>query len=530
MIILRSEETRTLPMQTGMGPAQYAGEGRAEAQAGAAIANVADRALNYAVTLNEAQRRADATNALHMFKSTFENGVNEYFYQWDKDEVQKGHPTDKTLATFTERLSQIEVATHQTAQEAGLSDNPYFVRGLPAVLAEAKKDALLKARAHANKSFIEIGRTKTNTQLDSLMNTALLGDATGDHGLYVKKSNEMVALIEAQVVNGLFTRAEADKMIQERYESLEEKRGYQQIARNPEQFLLDYHSNKYPNLDPKVAQGFVSTAEQALARKVELKERERKLENESRKQYAITLKNELISKAMDDPAAALSDVLRMENRLALGDDFDNTVSTLRSLADPAKVHDDKPTLRNLSNEIERNPSPATYKNLDRALQNGKLSGSSYMSMTHRLTERIEKLKDRTERERHDRTNLAVSTYQPMLRVTGINDFDQISQGAQQLFEDELRFTVEQNKAADPMIEGRRLMIKYLDYVSDHAETFGEAVVQKYGFKSPAEVAQAYQAGKITRTEADVQIWYFSRQSAKPKDSASSTSSNLVKKK
>jgi len=529
MIILRAEETQTRPMQTGMGPAQYAGEGRAEAQAGAAVANVADRALQYVTSLDLQQQRIQATSRLKVIGSRFEDGINDFWYQWDKDYVQKGELPSQTLKVFEQYLNETEKTFYEETEKEYQS-NQFLNQELTPLLSEVKKDAMLRARMYAYKSFGEIGRTKTKTALDDLERSALMADAQGNDALFQKRRKEIYDIIETQRVNGIFNDQDAETLLQERINSLTEKRSYQMVARDPESFLKRFHAGEFRELDPKLGKDLVVSAEQALARKVELKERERKLENESRKQYAITLKNELISKAMADPGAALADVLLMENRLALGDDFDNTVSTLRSLADPAKVHDDKTTLRDLSNEIERNPSPATYKNLDRALQNGKLSGSSYTSMTNRLTERIEKLKDRTERERHNRTNLAVSTYQPMLRVTGINDFDQISQGAQQLFEDELRFAVDQNKAADPMIEGRRLMIKYLDYVSDHAETFGEAVVQKYGFKSPAEVAQAYQAGKITRTEADVQIWYFSRQANKPKDSASSTSSNLVKKK
>ncbi len=527
MIILKAEETQALPRQTATPQYQYAGEGSGLVKAGGQIASVANQALQFTTALSEQYARTDALNSGKRYRDDFANEASKFWDDWDQRTVRAGFTPDTAMA---------EMEGWFAAQERRLTithlrdvDNEYKRQALKTAFADVRSEVLTKARQHSRNQYLAIGKETAKTNLDQGMSQALLAESRGDHEGYVIQAQRDLAYIDS--LNGtFFNAAEVSRLKTEYAEALETKRAHQLVSTQPETFLKQFSDGKFGRLDPKLGRELVTAAENALARKVEIKDRERKLETESRKQYAITLKNELISKAMADPGAALADALRMENRLALGDDFDNTVSTLRSLADPAKVHDDKTTLRNLSNEVERNPSPATYKNLDRALQNGKLSGSSYTSMTHRLTERIEKLKDRTERERHDRTNLAVSTYQPMLRVTGINDFDQISQGAQQLFEDELRFTIEQNKAADPMIEGRRLMIKYLDYVSDHAETFGEAVVQKYGFKSPAEVAQAYQAGKITRTEADVQIWYFSRQANKPKDSASSTSSNLVKKK
>lgn len=529
MIILRPQETQLLPSKIGVAPVQYAGEGQGLVQAGTAVAHVADKAVQLMTALNDQQQKVHATNTLNLTKSKFEDGVNDYWYKWDQDHVQKGELPDVALKAFSDQLESYDKAAY-TEFKSEYASNRYVHEAMPAVLSELKKDAMVRARAYAHKSFIEIGRTQTQTSVDSLMDSALLAEATGDHDGYIKKALTIQQTYEQQVANGLFTKAEANKRIQETMQVLEEKRGFQQIARDPGRFLEDYHSKKYANLDPKVAKEFVTAAEQGLARQVELKDRERKLEAESAKTFRISLKNELLTLALTDPAKALAQVSTMGNRLALGEDYDNTLSTLRTMANPDARHNNDATLRQLNREIERNPDPKTYAHLDAALQRGDLKGDTFMSMSHRLTERIEKMKDKNESDRLKRTNLAVSTYQPMLRVTGINDFDSTSNTAQQLYEDELRAKIEADPKADPMVEGKRLLNKYREYIDDTALTSAEAIASKYGFKSAAEVTQAFTQGIITRAESDVMIWFFSKDKTDKPKPTSANQSNMVKKK
>ncbi len=532
MIILRADETQTLVGKTALPERQYANEGQALAQSGERIAAVSDRALQHTTALTDHQNRIHATNTVKAVGSDFADAMNAYFYKWDQENVQQGQPPAQSLAAFEEEAKRISDQVYSVYGKQA-ETNPYLRDALPATLTDATKDAMFKARAHAYTQFKTIGREQVKTQLDRDMNEALRADAQGDEDGYNGQTMRSLAYIKEQTKLGLFNPVEAEKLQQDFVSGLEEKRAYQVVARDPAGFLKQYSEHQFPVLDPKLAKDLVHAAELNLARKVEVEDKKISKNVETSKQLAMRLKNDLIVEAYQDPAAALAKALLPGNKMTLADEFDNTVSTLKALTKDKGIDNDA-VLQPLNAAIEQNPTPALYHSLDTALQNGQLTTSTYMTKYNRLTERIEKLKNEAEKKRHDRVNLAVSTYQPMLQTRGpMEQFDGLSKAAQQMFESELRAHLESPEGLrlDPMDIGAKLLNKYRKYISDVAGIQAKAVADLHpDIHNKKDAVAAYQAKRISRAEADLIIYYYdNEQVIDPDQPASSSKSGMVKK-
>ncbi len=530
MIIIHPQETGSLPNSTALQPVQYAGQGQGLEKTGGQIAGVSNAALQYTSHLNAQLAKVQSVQGGKRAHSILSDEADAYWQQWDNNFVQKGALPEESINNFETWFEKNRENLDNTYAEK-YQNNSFLKERVEAAYEDVRADVLTKARQYARTKYLEIGRTNLDSQLETDKIAALKADASGDPEEYSRIANGSLVHIDS-LKGTIINDAEALKKKQSFVEDLETQKAFQMVARSPEQFLEAYHSGSgYGRVNPKTARELVVAAEGSLARQVDRRDHAEKEQKAATDQRRQDFRNDLIAQATTPvgASAALAYASTPANRHLLGPDFDNTVATLRAMSNPANTPEDATTISSLKREIESAPSQAVYKKLDYALQNGKIKTDTFTSFTTRNTERIEKIRDKVESDRLKRTNLAVSTYQPLLKVTGINDFDKTSNAAQQLYEDEVRAKVEADPKSDPMTVGKQILPKYLDYIADTAEGFAEAIANTHGYKSDKEVLDAYERKDITRADADVQLWYFNRQKNKKPSSAPSGSA-LIKAK
>ncbi len=523
-----------MPTSKHRAQAQYYGQGTEYSKAGAAISGTANAAVAQLTHLQEMQQKELAKNTILQETANWEKDLDEQTNDtvngWDRQYVQNGkHPTE-SMNAYADMLGGIRdgfIERHKNE----LGPNSYLDQAFEASWARFEAEHTLKARAYANKGFIDVSRRKFETAIEDHKNIVLRTEATEGVEAYRQGLGTISAMIDSGA-QGIMSPPERDAFKHGVIRDLETKRAYQTVARNPEQFIHDYHLGQFPELDPKLGKDLLSSAEVSLARKVELDEKARHDRNLQLQQAAIDLKNELLTRAQEgDIGGAITDAMKPYNRVVLDKDFDSTLSTLRTMAKEGASHDDPATVARLKREVDHNPSEATYKNIEKAFQNGALKNETFSAMTTRNTERMEHFKDKAFQERHQRTNDSIQTFKPLLEKVSKLSFDNLGADVLSMFEDELRTRVEANPKLDPMDEGRRLALKYRTLMEDRNEAAGEALIGKYGFKSPEDVIQAYRQKRITQLESDMAIQYLKTgASAKPASSASSEPSTLLKKK
>lgn len=527
MIIIRGTETQSLPNQTGLPNRQYAGEGSALAQAGPAVANVANRGVALGAQLNDHYARLEGIQKGKQFHDNLRSETARFLDTWDQEYVRKGSTPEQSINALDEFFAN-QAASEGFAQVSG-SNNQYLSAHAKSAFEDVKADTLAKAIPHARTGYLAIGRERTKTDLDNQMQQALLYDAKGDVDNFNIEVGGSMAYLHAAKKAGLFNDEEAASLEKNYRDSLEEKRAYNAVSRDPAAFLQAYHENKFSRLDPKVGQSLTVAADQALARKIATQDHDKRIQTEALTEARTQMKNDFLTQASQDPIGALNQVQSLEVRRFLGPEYDNTLTTLRTIANPTSLHNDGTVVRHLNREIDLRPNQKLRNELDLMFQKGKLNESTYTSMSHRLQERIDKYVDKAEQDRTKQTNQAIDVYKPMLRVTGINDFDGTSSEAQQGLEEELIINLRTDPKLNPMIEGQRLMLKYRQYVDDHYMDVTATVAQKYGIKSEADAQKALIDKRISPTEFDKLHFYFNVQEKQTKP-ASSSGSSLTKKK
>jgi hypothetical protein len=526
MIIIRGTETQSLPNQTGLPNKQYAGEGSALSQAGPAVAHVANQGVALKVQLNQYYNRLEGVQGGKQLHSDLRSDAAKFLDQWDQDYVQKGSTPEQSINAVDEFFKTY--AASDKYGEATGSSNQYLREYAQSAFEDVKADTLAKAISHARAGYIAVNRERTKTALDNQMQDALLYDAKGDVENFQKEVSGSMSYLHQMKKDGLFNDAETATLEKNYRDNLEEKRAYNAVSRDPAAFLQAFHENKFSRLDPKVGQSLSVAADQALSRKVAVQDHDERIRTQALTDARTQMKNDFLTQATKDPVGALNQVQDLDTRRFLGPEYDNTLSTLRTIANPASLHNDGETVQHLNREIDLRPNQKLRNELDTMFQKGKLNEPTYTAMSHRLQERVDKFVDKAEQDRTHLTNQAINVYKPMLRVTGINDFDGTSSEAQQGLEEELILNLRQDPKLNPMIEGQRLMLKYRSYVDDHYLDVTATVAQKYGIKSEADAQKALIDKRISNTEYDKLHFYYNNQDKVTKPS--SNSSSLTKKK
>ncbi len=534
MIIIRADETQTLPTAKHRAQSQYYGQGTEYSKAGAQIAGTANQAVAQASYLADQQAKEHAKNTLLQETANWEKDLDERTNDdvtgWDRQYVQNGkRPTD-SMAAYGEMLGQIREGFIER-HKAELGPNSYLDQGFEAAWSKFEAEHSMKARAYANQKFAEISRKQFETAIEEHKRIALQKETLEGPDAYKASLTTIVAAIDSGA-QGVMAPPEREAFKKATIQDLESKRAFQTVARNPEQFISEYHLGLFPDLDPKLGKDLLSSAEVSLARKVEMDEKARLDRTLQLTQARTDLRNELLTMAYKgDIAGAMTEALKPTNRIVLDTDYDSTLATLRTMAREGPGHDDPATVTALKREIDHNPSESTYKGVEKAFQNGRIKQETFASMTTRITERREHFKDQAFTRRNQAINDAVSTFKPLLDTVSKFSFDKLGADAVTMWEDELKTRLEANPKLDPMDEARKLVLKYRTLIDDRNEAAGEALVTQYGFKSEQEVIDAYKAHRISQLESDVLIQHL-KTGATKKPSAPSTSepSTLLKKK
>jgi hypothetical protein len=487
--------------------------------------------LQYFTALADSQNKTTATTRAKGFEYALRDKASQFWNDWDTKVVQQGESTENAVLDF-EQFFKDQRGLMDAAYGEEAKKNPYAQEALDLAYDHVYTDTMMKARTHARTSFIDITHKKTDAQGDMAMNQALLAESIGDYEGYQQGVQGWLAHLDTLEKSGAYNHDQIVAKKEAFKETVETKRAYQVVARDPQGFLDGNENHEFDRLEPKLRSELVTHADKALDAKVTRAEHRRKVEKENNEFYAQSVMSEIIGQAIQDPGAAYARLQNQETRLALGTHYDDTVGRVREyLKSPLPTDKDTRAIGKVKREIELNPTQGTYGHVDALLYSHKIDAQQHATMFNRITERIHSLKTETEQVRTKLIKEAVDTFQPMLRVTGINDFDGTSSDAQQNFQDELFTNLRNDPKLDPQTEGRRLMLKYRDYVADRYLDVTGAIVEKYNVKSPGDVIKLYEAKQISRTESDQMLWYFSNADkvSTPASSPTKTSS-VVKKK
>ena len=533
MIIIRADEAASMPATQHKAQAQYYGQGTELSQAGAQISGTANKALAQASYLAEQQAREKAKNTMLQESANWEKDLdertNDALNGWDRQYVQNGKHPSESMDAYGNMLGEIRDSFLERHRK-DLGSNAYLDQAFEAHWAQFEAKHTAQARAYANKGFLDASRKQFEGAIEDHKRILLKTEATEGPEAYRAGLTTINAMIDSGS-QGIMAPPEREQFRRGVIQDLEQKRAYQTVARNPEQFISDYHLNQFPDLDPKLAKDLLSTAEVSLARKVEMEEKTRTDRTLQLTQARTDMKNDLLERAYKgDIAGAMTEAMKPYNKVILDTDFDSTMATLRTLSKEGPSKDDPTTYAELKREIDHNPTEGTYKKVEMAFNNGQLKTETFASFSTRITERREHLRDKAKQERHQATNDAISTYKPLLETVSKLSFDKFGADAQAMWEDELRSNLEKNPKLNPMDEGRRLSLKYRTLIEDRNEAAGEAMIREYGFKSPEDVLTAWRQKRITQLQSDLLIEYMKKGGIEKPAAPASSSSNLLKKK
>ena len=516
MIIIRADETQTLPGAKHRVQSQYYGQGTEYSRAGGQIAGTANQAVTQAAHLADVQAHEEAKNTMLQesahWKNDLDTFINDQVTGWDRQYVQNGKAPEDSLKAFDEGLKSIRQGFIDNTQIN--HGNKYLDDAFESTWAHFAGEARIRAREQANKGFIGAQRGIFERAIDAHKIAALREEAVNGHEAYASALGTINAAIDSGAQT-IMAPPEREAFKKATLQDLESKRAFQTVARNPEQFISDYHLNQFPDLDPKLAKDLLSSAEVSLGRKVEMDEKARNDRTLQLVQARTDLRNELLTQAYKgDISGAMTEALKPTNRIVLDTEYDSTLATLRTMAREGVAHDNPSVVAALKREIDHNPSEATYKGVEKAFQNGDLKQETFAGMTTRITERREHLKDKAFRDRVQRTNEAISTFQPMLQTTGPLQFDSMSKAAQQMFEDELRTRVEADPKIDPYELAPKILKKYYEPLQSDIMMRSAKIANQYKFTSPEEVIKAWRQNRITQLESD-QILFFMQHQKQP---------------
>lgn len=533
MIIIRADETQTLAPTKHRTQSQYYGQGTEYSKAGAQIAGTANQAVAQASYLADAQAKEEAKNTILQESANWKNDldtfINDQVTGWDRQYVQTGKSPDESLKAFDEGLKGIRDSFLDNPQIN--HGNKYLDEAFNNTWAQFSGEARIKAREQANKGFVVAQRGVFERAIDAHKLHALRVETTEGPEAYQAAVGTLYAAIDSGSQT-IMAPPEREAFKKATIQDLESKRAYQTVARNPEQFISEYHLGLFPDLDPKLGKDLLSSAEVSLARKVEMDEKVRLDRTNQLAQARTDLRNELLTQAYKgDISGAMTEALKPTSRIVLDTDYDSTLATLRTMAREGVAHDNPAVVAALKREIDHNPSESTYKNVEKAFQNGDLKQETFAGMTTRITERREHFKDQAFTRRNQAINDAVSTFKPLLDTVSKFSFDKLGADAVTMWEDELKTRLEANPKLDPMDEGRKLVLKYRTLIEDRNEAAGEALSTQYGFKTVQEVIDAYKAHRISQLESDVLIQHLKTGATKkPSTPSTSEPSTLLKKK
>lgn len=533
MIIIRADETQTLPGAKHRVQSQYYGQGTEYSRAGGQIAGTANQAVTQAAHLADVQAHEEAKNTMLQesahWKNDLDTFINDQVTGWDRQYVQNGKAPEDSLKAFDEGLKSIRQGFIDNTQIN--HGNKYLDDAFESTWAHFAGEARIRAREQANKGFIGAQRGIFERAIDAHKIAALREEAVNGHEAYASALGTINAAIDSGAQT-IMAPPEREAFKKATLQDLESKRAFQTVARNPEQFISDYHLNQFPDLDPKLAKDLLSSAEVSLGRKVEMDEKARNDRTLQLVQARTDLRNELLTQAYKgDISGAMTEALKPTNRIVLDTEYDSTLATLRTMAREGVAHDNPSVVAALKREIDHNPSEATYKGVEKAFQNGDLKQETFAGMTTRITERREHFKDQAFTRRKQAIDDSVSTFKPLLDTVSKMSFDKLGADAVSMWEDELKTRLEANPSLNPMDEGRRLVLKYRQLIEDRNEAAGGALVTQYGFKTVDEVVQAYKQKRISQLESDVLIHHLKNgATAKPSTPTDSQPSTLLKKK
>lgn len=535
MIIIRADETQTLSPTKYRAQAQYYGQGTEYSKAGAQIAGTANQAVAQASYLADQQAKEQAKNMLlqetALWEKTLDERTNDAVNGWDRQYIQNGLHPSESMKAYGDMLGQIRDEFVERNKSALTGQNTYLDNGFKAAWGQFETEHSAKARAYANKSFAEISRKQFETGIEEHKRLLLKTEATEGSEAYRLGLGTINALIDSGA-QGVMAPPEREAFRKATIQDLETKRAYQTVARNPEQFISDYHLGQFPDLDPKLGKDLLSSAEVSLGRKVEMDEKVRLDRTLQLTQARIDLRNELLTQAYKgDISGAMTEALKPTNRIVLDTDYDSTLATLRTMAREGVAYDEPATVTALKREIDHNPSESTYKSVEKAFQNGRIKQETFAGYTTRIIERQEHFKDQAFTRRNQAINDSISTFKPLLETVSKFSFDKFGADATAMWEDELKTRLEAGPKLDPMDEGRKLVLKYRTMIEDRNEAAGDALITQYGFKSEQDVIDAYKARRISQLESDILIQHL-KVGATKKPAAQTTSepSTLLKKK
>ncbi len=175
MIIIRGNETQSLPNQTGLPNRQYAGEGSALSAAGPAVANTANKGVALAVQLDDHYKRVEGIQAGKRIHSTLRDWASKQWQDWDEKVVKAGVDPTKAEEDFESRFADIRESDEYAAE----SDNPYYNEARQTAFEDIHADVMSKARPYARSTYLDMGRSKLDTQLEIDKTQALQAAASG---------------------------------------------------------------------------------------------------------------------------------------------------------------------------------------------------------------------------------------------------------------------------------------------------------------------------------------------------------------
>jgi hypothetical protein len=387
MIIIRGNETQSLPNQTGLPNRQYAGEGSALSAAGPAVANTANRGVALGVQLNDHYARLEGAQKGKQLHSDLRSAATKFLDQWDHDYVQQGASPDVSVGAVEEFFANHAAA--DAYSDATSSDNPYLKQYAQSAFADIKADTLAKAVPHARTGYIAFGRSNIDVELEKDKIQALQAAAAGRIEDYKRISDGSLLYIN-DFKGSFLNDAEAAKKAQEYSEDLQTRLATQTVAKHPQEFLDGYYTGKYEKMKPKEALSLVGTAHSALHNQAQFAQHAEVVKRQQVEDLAKSTEQDFYSRSVErdkngHPITSTEILLAEAGvSMALGDKKPQTISYLQARL----AHEKAGTSHFDATYFNRTLLPNIYKGKYTTELDVLKAGADYLDAPH-MTQAIE---------------------------------------------------------------------------------------------------------------------------------------------